>query len=55
VASYYKEIQTIKHALQLSIKSKQGTEKEIDIPYEQELLNYYTEKAEYLKNKYRIK
>lgn len=49
----YKETQIIKHALQKYIGRPGATEKELN--QEKQLLNYYTEKADRLKQRYGIK
>lgn len=48
----YKETQIIKHALMLYIQRPEATEK--DIAQEKQLLEYYTDKAEWLREKYGI-
>ena len=51
--SEYKEVQIIKHALQSHIKRTGATEKEI--LEEERILKKYSEWAEMLKERYRIK
>jgi hypothetical protein len=49
----YKEVQIIKHALMNYIKRPEATDKEIE--QEKQLLQYYTERAERLKQRFRIR
>lgn len=49
----YTRVQIIKHALKEYIKRPEATEK--DIEREEKLLEYYTDRAEFLKKKYGIK
>lgn len=49
----YKETQIIKHALQMYIERPGATEK--DIIQEKQLLKQYTDRAELLKERYKIK
>lgn len=50
----YKELQTIKHSLQISIESKEGTDKESDVPYDRKLLDRVTGLANSMKEEYGI-
>ena len=49
----YVKVQIIKHALMRYVERPEATEKEIK--QEKELIDRYTEKANYLKERYRIK